>query len=502
MKNKSSSAAPPRDSKPTWVLPYQTQNLADLYRIGHKLGQGQFGTTYLCTDNSTAENYACKSIPKRKLLYTEDYDDVLREIQIMRRLSEQPHVVKIRGAYEDAAAVHLVMELCEGGELLRRIVRKGNYSEREAAKLMKTVVEVVDACHSHGVMHRDLKPENFLFDRDDEAAALKATDFGLSVFYKPGQIFSEVVGSPCYVAPEVLRKCYGPEIDVWSAGVILYILLSGTPPFWAESERGIFQEILQGKLDLQSEPWPSISDSAKNLIRKMLDRDPKTRLTAPDLLCHPWIVDDIAPDIPLDSAVLTRLEQFSAMNKLKKMALRVIAERLSAEEIGDLKDWFKRMDTDNSGTITLDELKGGLQQVSSELMESEIKDLMAAADFDNSGTIDYGEFVAATLHLNKLERENLLSAFYFFDKDSSGYITIDELQQACKEFGLSEGHLDEMIKEIDQDNDGRIDYEEFAAMMRKGNGGMGRRTMRSKINLEDALKLENNGSHELIDCTP
>jgi len=186
MKNKSSSAAPPRDSKPTWVLPYQTQNLADLYRIGHKLGQGQFGTTYLCSDNSTAENYACKSIPKRKLLYTEDYDDVLREIQIMRRLSEQPHVVKIRGAYEDAAAVHLVMELCEGGELLHRIVRKGHYSEREAAKLMKTVVEVVDACHSHGVMHRDLKPENFLFDRDDEAAALKATDFGLSVFYKPG----------------------------------------------------------------------------------------------------------------------------------------------------------------------------------------------------------------------------------------------------------------------------------------------------------------------------
>jgi calcium-dependent protein kinase len=104
----------------------------------------------------------------------------------MRRLSEQPHVVKIRGAYEDAAAVHLVMELCEGGELLHRIVRKGHYSEREAAKLMKTVVEVVDACHSHGVMHRDLKPENFLFDRDDEAAALKATDFGLSVFYKPG----------------------------------------------------------------------------------------------------------------------------------------------------------------------------------------------------------------------------------------------------------------------------------------------------------------------------
>jgi len=275
-------------------------------------------------------------------------------------------------------------------------------------------------------------------------------------------------------------------------------LLSGVPPFWAESERGIFREILQGKLDFQSEPWPSISESAKDLIRKMLDRNPKKRLTAHEVLCHPWIVDDIAPDKPLDSAVLSRLKQFSAMNKLKKMALRVIAEGLSEEEIGGLKELFKMIDTDNSGTITYDELKDGLKRVGSELMESEIKDLMDAADIDNSGAIDYGEFLAATLHLNKLEREeNLMSAFSFFDKDGSGYITIDELQQACKEFGLSEVHLDDMIKEIDQDNDGQIDFEEFAAMMRKGNGGIGRRTMRSKLNLGDALGLTSNLSNEL-----
>ncbi|KAL3564651.1 hypothetical protein D5086_032697 [Populus alba] len=300
-----------------------------------------------------------------------------------------------------------------------------------------------------------------------------------------GETFCDVVGSPYYVAPEVLRKHYGPEADVWSAGIILYILLSGVPPFWAETEIGIFKQILQGKLDFESEPWPSISDSAKDLIRKMLERNPKKRLSAHEVLCHPWIVDDrIAPDKPLDSAVLSRLKQFSAMNKLKKMALRVIADRLSEEEIGGLKELFKMIDTDNSGTITFDELKDGLRRVGSELMESEIKDLMDAADIDNSGTIDYGEFLAATVHLNKLEREeNLVSAFSFFDKDSSGYITIDELQQACKEFGLSELHLDEMIKEIDQDNVryGQIDYGEFAAMMRKGNGGIGRRTMRKHI---------------------
>ncbi|KAL6137383.1 PREDICTED: calcium-dependent protein kinase SK5-like [Fragaria vesca subsp. vesca] len=485
---KSSSATP---SNPKWVLPYQTQNLTDLYTLGKILGQGQFGTTYLCTDKSTGLDFACKSIPKRKLLCKEDYEDVWREIQMMHHLSEHPHVVRIRGTYEDPGSVHLVMDLCKGGELFDRIVKKGHYSEREAAKLIKTIVGVVETCHSLGVMHRDLKPENFLFDNDEEDSTLKATDFGLSVFYKPGEVFSDVVGSPYYVAPEVLCKHYGPESDVWSAGVILYILLSGVPPFWAETEIGIFRQILQSRLDFESEPWPAISDSAKDLIAKMLERNPRKRISAHQVLCHPWIIDDtIAPDKPLDSAVLSRLKQFSAMNKLKKMALRVIAERLSEEEIGGLRELFKMIDADDSGSITFEELKEGLRKVGSELMESEIKDLMEAADIDNNGTIDYGEFLAATVHLNKLEREeNLMSAFSFFDKDGSGFITIDELTQACVEFGLGEVHLEDMIREIDQDNDGQIDYGEFAAMMRKGNGGIGRRTMTRTINLGDAFGL-------------
>ncbi|CAL5414395.1 unnamed protein product [Camellia sinensis] len=213
--------------------------------------------------------------------------------------------------------------------------------------------------------------------------------------------------------------------------------------------------------------------------------DPKKRITAHEVLCHPRIVDDsIAADKPPDSAVLSRLKQFPAMNKLKKMALHnpynwgekflpVIAERLLEEEIGGLKQLFKMIDRDNSRTITFEELKAGLKRVGSELMESEIKALMNAADIDNSGTIDYGEFIAATLHINKMEREeNLIAAFSFFDKDGSGYITIDELQQACRGFGLGDVQLDDTVTEIDQDSDGHIDYSEFATMMRKGDAGI------------------------------
>ncbi|KAK4353532.1 hypothetical protein RND71_025726 [Anisodus tanguticus] len=181
---KSSLSTPPKHS---WVLPYKTQSLECVYTIGKKLDQGQFGTTYLCTKKSTGHLYACKTIPKKKLICKEDYEDVRREIQIMHHLSEHPNVVRIKGTYEDSLYVHIVMELCAGGELFDRIVEKGQYSEKEAAKLIKTIVGVVEACHSLGVLHRDLKPENFLFLSSQENAALKATDFGLSVFYKPGQ---------------------------------------------------------------------------------------------------------------------------------------------------------------------------------------------------------------------------------------------------------------------------------------------------------------------------
>ncbi|KAG4952750.1 hypothetical protein JHK85_039149 [Glycine max] len=473
------------DNQAYYVLGHKTPNIRDLYTLGRKLGQGQFGTTYLCTENSTSIEYACKSISKRKLISKEDVEDVRREIQIMHHLAGHKNIVTIKGAYEDPLYVHIVMELCSGGELFDRIIQRGHYTERKAAELTKIIVGVVEACHSLGVMHRDLKPENFLLVNKDDDFSLKAIDFGLSVFFKPGQVFTDVVGSPYYVAPEVLLKHYGPEADVWTAGVILYILLSGVPPFWAETQQGIFDAVLKGHIDFDSDPWPLISDSGKDLIRKMLCSQPSERLTAHQVLCHPWICENgVAPDRSLDPAVLSRLKQFSAMNKLKKMALRVIAESLSEEEIAGLREMFQAMDTDNSGAITFDELKAGLRRYGSTLKDIEIRDLMEAADVDKSGTIDYGEFIAATFHLNKLEREeHLIAAFQYFDKDGSGYITVDELQQACAEHNMTDAFLEDIIREVDQDNDGRIDYGEFAAMMQKGNAGIGRRTMRNSLNL-------------------
>ncbi|GMN43728.1 hypothetical protein TIFTF001_012927 [Ficus carica] len=439
-----SSAATATSSKPSKpapigaVLGRPMEDVRSTYNIGKELGRGQFGVTHLCTHKFTGEQFACKTIAKRKLVNKEDIEDVRREVQIMHHLTGQPNIVELKGAYEDKHSVHLVMELCAGGELFDRIIAKGHYTERAAASLLRTIVQIVHTCHSMGVIHRDLKPENFLLLNKTENAPLKATDFGLSVFYKQGEVFKDIVGSAYYIAPE----------------------------------HGIFNAILRGHVDFSSDPWPSISPGAKDLVRKMLTSDPKQRLTAFQVLNHPWIKEDgEAPDTPLDNAVLSRLKQFKAMNQFKKVALRVIAGCLSEEEIMGLKQMFKGIDTDNSGTITLEELKQGLAKQGTRLSEIEVKQLLEAADADGNGTIDYDEFITATMHMNRMDREeHLYTAFQHFDKDNSGFITTEELEQALREFGMHDGRdIKEIISEVDADNDGRINYDEFVAMMRKGN---------------------------------
>lgn len=451
------------------ILGKPFEDVKQYYSMGRELGRGQFGVTYHCTEKATGRLYACKSISKSKLVTKNDKADIMKEIQIMQHLSGQPNIVEFKGAYEDPYSVHVVMELCLGGELFDRIIARGHYSERAAASICRSIVNVVHICHFMGVMHRDLKPENFLLSSKDENASLKATDFGLSVFIEEGKVYRDIVGSAYYVAPEVLRRRYGKEIDVWSAGIILYILLSGVPPFWAETEKGIFDAILEGEIDFESKPWPSISNSAKDLVRKMLTQDPKKRITAAQVLEHPWIREGgEASDKPIDNAVLSRMKQFRAMNQLKKLALKFIAENLSEEEIQGLKALFTNMDTDNSGTITYEELKTGLARLGSKLTEAEVKQLMDAADVDGNGTIDYLEFITATMHRHKLERdEHLSKAFQYFDKDNSGFITKDELEVALRDNGMGEeASIKEIISEVDTDNDGRINFDEFCMMMR------------------------------------
>ncbi|MFS7914998.1 putative protein kinase CAMK-CDPK family [Helianthus anomalus] len=471
------------------------------YSLGQELGRGEFGITYLCTDLKTGEKFGCKSISKRKLRTAVDIEDVRREVEIMKHLPKHPNIVTLRDTYEDDNAVHIVMELCEGGELFDRIVARGHYTERAAASIMRTIVEIVQMCHSHGVMHRDLKPENFLFGNKKETAPLKAIDFGLSVFFQPGQIFSEIVGSPYYMAPEVLKRNYGSEVDVWSAGVILYILICGVPPFWAETEQGVAQAIIRSVINFKRDPWPKVSDNVKDLVKKMLEPDPKSRLTAQQVLEHPWLNSKKAPNVPLGDIVKSRLKQFSVMNKLKKQALRVVAEHLSVEEVAGIRQDFHMIDTNNNGKINLEELRIGLQKLGHQVNDADLQNLMESADVDRDGTLDCGEFVAVTLHLKRMANdEHLHKAFEFFDNNRTGYIEVEELCQVLSDEGeiINDEVINAIMHDVDMDKDGRISYEEFVIMMKTGTDWRKASRQYSRERFNDlSMKLMKDGSLQL-----
>lgn len=461
----SSKPAPPGG----WILPtYGDTDVKKDYDLHEVLGKGTFGTTVRATNKATKEIVAVKVISKRKLTSPDEIEDCRREVEIMHHLSGHPNVVSLKGVYEDKQNVSLVMEVCTGGELFDNIIKRQHYSEKEAAAMIRTIVGVVAHCHNMGVIHRDLKPENFLLiDRKtDVASALKATDFGLSVFFQEGQAFTDIVGSAYYVAPEVLKRNYGKEADIWSCGVMLYILLSGMPPFYGDNERKIFESIMRDPLDFNSEPWPRISAPAKDCVRKMLQRDPKRRATALEILQHEWMRENgVASDTPIEFEVLNRLQKFSAMNRLKQEALKIIARNLPLEEINGLKQIFNEIDKDKSGTLTIDEFRAAIKRKGSLMSEDELSNLMENADVNSDGTIDYEEFMAATIHAGKLQREDQLkTAFQHFDLNGDGHISREELLTCLKDLGIQDAQ--EIVDQVDQNSDGSIDYNEFCEMMR------------------------------------
>lgn len=269
----------------------QISNLSDRYVLGKQLGWGQFGVIRECSNKYTGEVLACKSIAKDRLVTVEDVRSIKLEIEIMTKLSGHPNVVDLKAVYEEEDYVHLLMELCAGGELFHRLEKYGRFSETEARVIFRHLMQVVSYCHGNGVVHRDLKPENILLATKFSSSPIKLADFGLATYIKAGQNLHGTVGSPFYIAPEVLAGGYNQAADVWSAGVILYILLSGMPPFWGKTKSKIFDAVRAADLKFPSDPWDHISAYARNLIMGMLRVDPSTRLTAAEVLAHSWMED-------------------------------------------------------------------------------------------------------------------------------------------------------------------------------------------------------------------
>ncbi|GAB4861320.1 hypothetical protein Ancab_036481 [Ancistrocladus abbreviatus] len=254
--------------------------LEDDYVKVKTIGQGKFGSVWLCKDKVSGEALACKTLRKGE-------ETVHREVEIMQHLSGHPGIVMLKAVYEDSECFHLVMELCSGGRLIDRMIKEGRYSERGAACLMKELMMVIRYCHGMGVVHRDIKPENILLT---SSGKMKLADFGLAMRIADGQSLTGLAGSRAYIAPEVISGTYCEKVDIWSAGVLLHALLTGSLPFQGNSLETVFDKIKNDKLDFHSGMWLSVSKPARNLIEKMLTRDVSARIAAEQVLGHPWIV--------------------------------------------------------------------------------------------------------------------------------------------------------------------------------------------------------------------
>ena len=279
----------------------KTSELKKNYNIDNEaLGSGNFAVVKKCTRKKDNEVFAVKIIDKAKV---EDMGDIEREIEIMGKI-DHPNVIKLVEIFDEPKKMNLVMELVTGGELFDKIVALGNYTEKDAAKVMKTLCEALDYLHERQIVHRDLKPENILLLDKSPDAPIKVADFGLARVISQKDLMKTACGTPGYVAPEVLQnKGYSSgAVDLWSAGVILYILLCGFPPFYEEELPALFDQILKARYDFPSPWWDTISDGAKDLVRKLLTVDPKKRYTAKQVLGHPYVTHTHSHTPPLARA--------------------------------------------------------------------------------------------------------------------------------------------------------------------------------------------------------
>lgn len=453
-------------TKPDCILQKEYEDVQKFYEFGEIVGKGQFGWTSEVTCLRTKEKFACKSFLKGDLELPSHVAAVRQEVGVMNHLQGYEGMAKLERVFEDERYVHIVMELCEGADLFSSVAYGGQYSEQDAANAIRTILEIVADMHSMNVIHRDIRPDNFLLHKKDRGSKVKATNFGLSSFFEGNEVFRDINGSACYMAPEVIRGRYTYKADVWSCGVILFILLCGRPPYSGLTQETIRFRVLYGIPNYLRLSWLRLSSGAKRCIRRMLQKNASRRPSAREMLKDKWIMKNgTASSKPLNNAVVKRFKRFTAYNSLKKEVLRFVALNLPEVEIEGLRRMFCDIDADGNGKITISELEKGIKHLGAIMSESQLRTIMQAADVDQNGVIDYEEFLTATIHMNRARREEtMFKAFKHFDTDDDGFITKEELASIL-EYNNDTKKVQEIIEQVDEDKDGRINFVEFKRMM-------------------------------------
>eukprot|EP00435_Cladocopium_sp_Y103_P049800 s587_g15.t1 len=422
----------------------------DRYDFGELLGEGAAGSTWeafprvrerrsgtparrLSGKDGTR---AIKKVPKRRV--SNSTESFLAEVEVLKQL-DHPNICKLYEVFEDDDNIFLVMDLCRGGELFDRITQGDLGGEAQVAKLIRQLSHAVRYCHDRGIIHRDIKPENILFVSSDSDAPAKLIDFGIACHFKQTEHRKDEKGTEAYLAPEVKNNSsYSEKCDLWSLGVLLYAMLSGSLPFKSAAAAR------SGDFSLEAEEWHSISPEAKDLIRQLLVVEPLERLSAAKVLEHPWVTKFSMEEETVPAQVTVRLKRYQSTSYFRRILLMVVARQLGANDLPEIYSAFKAMDTNGDGSLSLEEFRKSLSNGSGSpspeahtdhtvTETAELSELFETLDADRSGAIDYSEFMAAAIDRKIFFREDLcLQVFGALDRDASGTISIQELFQLLK----------------------------------------------------------------------
>jgi len=455
-------------------------DISKRYQIdSRELAAGGYGKVYIAKDKSFGERQvAIKKVVKTDEEKTESF---MKEVAIMKEL-DHPNICKLMETYDTGRFMYFVMEFCEGGEVFDRIMDLGNISEDMCADIVKQVASALKYAHARGIAHRDLKPENICFcTRDLNDSQVKVIDWGLGFYFEFGRMRSSV-GSLTYAAPEVLSASgsrYGAECDIWSLGVVAYVMLCGKPPFWGTHSEQL-RRMKQERYPITGDPWDSISKEAKDFVKASLKAAPRQRLSIDQIMEHPWFVSNhCVMDAESQKEVLSNLKRFSANSSFFNLCVASVARQLDHKALGSVHKVFSALDTNGDGVLSLSEVRDGFVKLfgadSQEV--ADVENLFRTVDLDGSGVIDYTEFCAAGIGQQMSTQEDVLwAAFKTFDKDDDGTISVKEISDVLSQADVKKVWTQEVCQKVaqdifdkfDKDGDGTITFKEWLQIMRDG----------------------------------
>ena len=436
-------------------LSYKSSSLQKDIRFFYKfkgfLGEGHFAsvrTAFKKREYSSHKLFAVKSIALKNLTEGEK-NDLIREVEIISQL-EHPHIIKFYETFHDQFYFHIITELCRGNNLDKRFKKLGRKMKEEYVRIIiMKILHAINYCHSFGIVHRDLKPENIVFespneedDNDEEEednnnSNIKIIDFGLSTLKNKTEKLHTILGTPYYMAPEVLKGEYNEKCDIWSIGAITYYLLTGSEPFKGETSNSIFAKILFTEPNYNTEKFKNISQNAIDFIKKCFEKDPDRRLSAKDGLKHTWfepLFKKIYAPKFIDDNLLYNISTTKKFSQLKRLIMRYMVYNMGHTELSVYKKAFLAFDKYNSGYITPDELKNLFNIYHKPLTDEQIKNIMSISE--NNNFLTYNEFIMACVKIRDfLSPEKLFDAFLFFDIDNNNIIDSNDIYLTLLRWG-------------------------------------------------------------------